>query len=383
MRVLALASQKGGSGKTTLSGHLAVQAQRAGAGPVVLIDIDPQGSLADWWNEREADFPAFAQTTVGRLAQDLQVLRQQGFKLAVIDTPPAITMAIQSVIALSELIVVPTRPSPHDLRAVGATVDLCERAGKPLIFAVNGATPKARITAEAIVALSQHGTVAPITLHHRTDFAASMIDGRTVMEVDPTGRSAAEVAQLWSYISERLEKNFRRTVFAVPQQSQPGMAPVRALGGAAQRRSGRQVRRPEDAVQLRLVEHRPDDAPVVRAGVDNQHGQVGEGRRYMHGADSKLAHSTRLWRPAESQSGFGLGTPLKSRGADARLHLQPDPKAAPVPAAHHDRRRCFRRLQFLAGRPGYDRRKRLCRLRLRHHTGRQPGCACFGAGPAG
>ena len=71
MRVLALASQKGGSGKTTLSGHLAVQAQRAGAGPVVLIDIDPQGSLADWWNEREAELPAFAQTTVARLANDL------------------------------------------------------------------------------------------------------------------------------------------------------------------------------------------------------------------------------------------------------------------------------------------------------------------------
>ena len=42
MRVLAMASQKGGSGKTTLSGHLAVQAQLAGAGPVVLIDIDRQ-----------------------------------------------------------------------------------------------------------------------------------------------------------------------------------------------------------------------------------------------------------------------------------------------------------------------------------------------------
>ena len=100
MRVLALASQKGGSGKTTLSGHLAVQAQLAGAGPVVLIDIDPQGSLADWWNERETDLPAFAQTTVARLASDLEILRQQGFKLAVIDTPPAITMAIQSVISV-------------------------------------------------------------------------------------------------------------------------------------------------------------------------------------------------------------------------------------------------------------------------------------------
>lgn len=216
MRVLALASQKGGSGKTTLSGHLAVQAEIAGAGPVVLIDIDPQGSLADWWNEREADVPAFAETTVARLAHDLETLRAQGFKLAIIDTPPAITMAIQSVISVAELIVIPTRPSPHDLRAVGATVDLCERAGKPLIFVVNAGTPKARITQEAAIALSQHGTVAPVVVHQRTDFAASMIDGRTVMEVNPGSRSAQEIEQLWGYISDRLEKNFRRTVFSVP-----------------------------------------------------------------------------------------------------------------------------------------------------------------------
>ena len=234
MRVLAMASQKGGSGKTTLSGHLAVQAQRAGHGPVVLIDIDPQGSLSDWWNERETDFPAFAQTTVARLAADLEVLRQQGFRLAVIDTPPAITMAIQSVIQVAELIVIPTRPSPHDLRAVGATVDLCDRAGKPLIFVVNAATPKAKITSEAAVALSQHGTVAPVTLHQRTDFASSMIEGRTVMEIDPNGKSAAEVTALWQYIGDRLEKNFRRTVFTAPAATHVAFA-GRPQGGFGRR----------------------------------------------------------------------------------------------------------------------------------------------------
>jgi chromosome partitioning protein len=235
MRVLALSSQKGGSGKTTLSGHLAVQAERSGAGPVCLIDIDPQGSLADWWNEREAEMPAFAQTTVARLQADLEILRQQGFKLAVIDTPPAITMAIQSVIQVAELILIPTRPSPHDLRAVGATVDLCERAGKPLIFVVNAATPKARITYEAAVALSQHGTVAPVTLHHRTDYAASMIDGRTVMEVDPNSRSAKEVEELWEYIADRLEKNFRRTIFSAPQQGYAHPSSARPVGGFGRR----------------------------------------------------------------------------------------------------------------------------------------------------
>lgn len=231
MRVLALASQKGGSGKTTLSGHLAVQAQLSGAGPVVLIDIDPQGSLADWWNEREAELPAFAQTTVARLASDLEVLRQQGFRLAVIDTPPAITMAIQSVIQVAELIVIPTRPSPHDLRAVGATVDLCDRAGKPLIFVVNAATPKAKITYEAAVALSQHGTVAPVTIHNRLDFAASMIDGRTVMEIDPMAKSSIEIGDLWRYLAERLAR------LEPPQTTgmdQPrfGLRPVTTFGRA-------------------------------------------------------------------------------------------------------------------------------------------------------
>jgi len=218
LRVLAVASQKGGSGKTTLAGHLAVQAQLAGAGPVAIIDIDPQGSLADWWNEREEELPAFAQTKVAHLGRDLEELRRAGFKLVVLDTPPAITAAIQSVIAAVELVVVPTRPSPHDLRAVGATVDLCERAGKPLVFVLNAATPRAMITREAQLALAQHGTLAPVVVHNRVEFATSMIDGRTVMELYPEGNSAAEIRALWTYLADRLEANFRRTVFRAPQR---------------------------------------------------------------------------------------------------------------------------------------------------------------------
>jgi chromosome partitioning protein len=86
---------------------------------------------------------------------------------------------------------------------------MVERAGKPLIFVVNGATPRARITNEAVMALSQHGTLAPVILHQRTGFAASMIDGRTVGEIKGEARSAEEITHLWDYISQRLSRSAR------------------------------------------------------------------------------------------------------------------------------------------------------------------------------
>jgi chromosome partitioning protein len=203
---IVAASQKGGSGKTTLSGHLAVEASRSGAGTVALIDTDPQGSLAHWWNARKSDEPHFVKVGILDLAEALEHLDRIGVKIAIIDTPPAITQSISEVVAHADLVVVPTRPSPHDLRAVGATVDIAERHGKPLVFVINAATARARITGESAVALSQHGTVAPITVHHRVDFAASMIDGRTVGEIVPNSPSAREISDLWVYLQNKLSR---------------------------------------------------------------------------------------------------------------------------------------------------------------------------------
>jgi chromosome partitioning protein len=259
MIVVAIASQKGGAGKTTLAGHLAVEAERTGAGPVTLIDTDPQGSLSQWWNARVARAPQFAKVGAFELQSALTHLSRTGTKLAIIDTPPAISDSISHVIAHADLVIVPTRPSPHDLRAVGATVDMAERFGKPLMFVLNGATLRARITGEAAVALSQHGVVAPVFIHHRVDFAASMVDGRTVGEAVPKSASAQEIAQLWTYVQDRIGRLNKETIPATPPS-------YFALA--------EEILEP-DAIEIALAGTPPPDAtaletPEQRSGIDRR-----------------------------------------------------------------------------------------------------------------
>lgn len=206
MKTLVVASQKGGAGKTTIAAHVAVAAELAEAGPVVLIDTDPQGSLSDWWNTREAKTPALATATLAELPAKLQALQAAGVALAVIDTPPAITEAIRDVVKQADFVLIPTRPSPHDLRAVGQTVDIAREANKPFAFCVTQAKPTARLTVQAVAALSAHGVVAPSIVHDRVDYAASMVDGRTVVETDAKGRSSAEIKELLSFVQAQMHE---------------------------------------------------------------------------------------------------------------------------------------------------------------------------------
>jgi chromosome partitioning protein len=231
MKVVVIAARKGGSGKTTLAGHLAVQAERAGNGPAALIDVDPQGSLSAWWNERAAPTPVFAQASLEGLADTIARLRDLGIEALFIDTPPALNPSVAEVVKLADLVVIPTRPSPHDLRSIGATAELVEHLGKPLVFVLNGATPRARINGEALSVLSQHGMLAPVIVHQRIDFAASMIDGRTVMELPDSSRSGEEIEKLWAYVNGRLEGVAPRPRLPSLPRRPPG-EPALAMAGA-------------------------------------------------------------------------------------------------------------------------------------------------------
>ncbi len=222
MHVLVCASRKGGGGKTVCARHLAVSALTAGL-RVAIVDLDPMAGLTRWWSRRAEDALelldlapedmardtsdqriAAAGAAASALAKALPSLSKAGHDLLIIDTPPAADKIVSLAIASADLVLVPVRPSPDDLDAIGETMDLVTAAKKPMIFVVNAATRKARLTSDAAIALSQHGTVSPSVLHRADAYAASALDGRTVGEADPGGKPASEVADLWQYLSKRL-----------------------------------------------------------------------------------------------------------------------------------------------------------------------------------
>lgn len=205
MKTIVIASQKGGSSKTTLAAHLAVAAEQNNISPTVLMDMDPQSSLSSWWNVRENNMPALAVSNLKDLPEKIKSLKEAGVELLIIDTPPAITNAIYEVVKLADLVIVPTRPSPHDLRAIGSTIDIIQKVKCPFIFIITQAKPNTRLTIQTIATLSEHGTVSPIIIHDRVDYASSMIDGKTVMETDKKGKSSQEVEKLLSFVLARFQ----------------------------------------------------------------------------------------------------------------------------------------------------------------------------------
>lgn len=218
MQVLVVASRKGGCGKTSLSAHVAVEAERSGDGPVAVIDADPMAGLTGWYDARKAATPICVEPAALKargLKATLDDLRAGGAKVVIIDTAPSASTDVGRLIAAADLVLVPVIPSPNDLRAVGETLDIVDSAGKPILFVVNNAATNAKLTNQALTLLSQHGTVAavdgnPVIVRTRTDFRSSMTDGRTVQEIKSARKSAEEIAALWTAIKARMERETKR-----------------------------------------------------------------------------------------------------------------------------------------------------------------------------
>jgi chromosome partitioning protein len=207
MKVILFASQKGGSSKTTLCRCVAVAADQAGVGSVGMIDSDPQGTLTKWWKRRAAQTPNLLRLRSIRddLAPTLEAARKGGLAYVFMDTQGAITDSLAAVLPFADTVIIPVRASPDDLDAVPETIRMIEAAGKPYAFVLTQIKANASITTQARLALCKYGVVAAPTMGDRIDFASSAIDGRTVQELDPNGRSAAEIMEIWDFVKDRAD----------------------------------------------------------------------------------------------------------------------------------------------------------------------------------
>lgn len=201
MLTVAVISQKGGAGKTTIALNLAVAGTRAGLA-VAVLDIDPQASATRWADAREGIPPAVTAAQASRLPILLAAERRKGAALTVIDTGPASDTAALAAARLADFILIPCRPSALDIDAIGASLHLGQQlAGKPTYAVLNAVLPRSALADEAASALAESGAaVAPVRLGHRADFINPLSAGRVAIEWAPHGKAAGEVEALWAWL---------------------------------------------------------------------------------------------------------------------------------------------------------------------------------------
>jgi chromosome partitioning protein len=206
MHIVALLSQKGGTGKTTLCLHLAVAAEKAGQRAVV-IDLDPQASSAGWKDSRENETPVVVPVPPVRLPQALQAARDGGAALVLIDTAPHSSDVALAAAEVANLILIPCRAGILDLRAIGTTARVVKLAGKTAYVVLNAVPPHAsNVIADAREAVAVHElSVAPIAVRQRASYAHALTAGQTAQEYEPKGKAAEEIMQFYTWLRRELK----------------------------------------------------------------------------------------------------------------------------------------------------------------------------------
>ncbi len=207
MKTIAFVTQKGGTGKSSLSVSLAVAAQERGLKPY-LIDLDPQGTTGNWYERRESEAgPEVAAIDAMRLAPVLGYLRQRGTDLVILDTPGIDTPATTAAMQAADLCLIPARPSVADIEAARPTIQALNKLGKPFAFVINQAPPgfRATRTSDAYRALHLMGAVSGVSLVMRADHVDALAAGLGVTELDPAGKAAREVKELLQWILIRMK----------------------------------------------------------------------------------------------------------------------------------------------------------------------------------
>ena len=200
MKIVAIISQKGGAGKTTLAVHLATAAAAAGHTAAV-IDLDPQATATSWGDRRIAGTPEVVSGQAVRLPALVSAARQNGADFLVLDTAPNADQTASLAARAADVVLIPCRASAFDLEAIETTLMLAKAAAKPAYVVLNAVPPRSSIGKEAAIGLAARGAqVVPHQLTHRAAFTHGVIDGRTAQEFEPQGKAAEEIEQLYKWL---------------------------------------------------------------------------------------------------------------------------------------------------------------------------------------
>ena len=205
-KVVAIASQKGGSGKTTLAVHIATQAAQKGYESCV-IDTDPQATAAAWSDWRGDFLPVVVTSPPARLGRTIASAQKNGVDFVVIDTPPHADAAAREAIKAANLVLIPTKPRAFDLAALEPVADLISFAKKPAYVVLNAVPSGATVlTKDAKKAAKEMDLdICPVTLGDRAAFHRSSAKGETASESEPDGKAAKEIEKLWKWLSKQLK----------------------------------------------------------------------------------------------------------------------------------------------------------------------------------
>jgi chromosome partitioning protein len=217
MRTIAVISQKGGTGKTTLAIHIAAAASAAGLVALV-VDTDPQATACTWhaWRGGDADPDVIDCAAYALLPKKLQQAADLGADLAVIDTPPHADIMAREACRAAELLLIPCRPRAFDLDAVRTTAELAAASNKPAFLIFMAGPPRAPLVyREAGQLVGQFGlNVAPVMLPERASFHHSVGAGKTAPEIEPQAKAAEDISALWAWTCERVNVPTRKRVSA-------------------------------------------------------------------------------------------------------------------------------------------------------------------------
>jgi len=205
MKTLALISQKGGSGKTTIALNLAIAAAKEGK-QVVVVDLDPQRSALRWSRLQVGDQPVIVAGHRAGLDDLYERACDGGADLLVLDTAPKSETTALAAATRADLVLIPTRPSNFDLDAFADTVNITRLAKKPAMFVLNDCKTTSTLPAMAAEALGDYDVpLAPVLLTSRVSFVKAFIEGQGVLTYEPNGPAAGEVAALYGDVCKHLD----------------------------------------------------------------------------------------------------------------------------------------------------------------------------------